>query len=201
LVFPAATFPAACAALVTASEARIRIVVVKYVRAIAYLSLFKTTGLVELWFALVSASRIHDLIAPDRFCSHDYPMVVSAGSSAWQLVRFPATTGRLQESSGLPHNAFERGPELAESCSRPCGRTCEAVIRTLTGYSPRHTVHRPTTLQRVILVDPDLDLHGYDEVRAWVKNGADVVVLDAETGDDVTAFSSRVAKMGAWSIP
>ena len=47
-------------------------------------------------------------------------------------------------------------------------------------------LHRPSTLQRVILVDADLDVHGFDEVCEFAKNGADVVVLDGETGDDIT---------------
>jgi hypothetical protein len=41
-------------------------------------------------------------------------------------------------------------------------------------------------LDRWILVDTDLDVHGMDEVCGWARNGVDVVVIDDITGDDVT---------------
>jgi hypothetical protein len=47
-------------------------------------------------------------------------------------------------------------------------------------------LHRPLTFQRAILVDTDLDVHSVDEVCGWVKDGADVVVIDGDTGEDVT---------------
>ena len=47
-------------------------------------------------------------------------------------------------------------------------------------------LHRPLTFQRAILVDSDLDVHAVDEVCGWVKNGADVVVIDGDTGEDIT---------------
>ena len=47
-------------------------------------------------------------------------------------------------------------------------------------------LHRPLMLDRWILVDADLDVHGVDEVCGWARNGADVVVIDHDTGRDIT---------------
>jgi hypothetical protein len=47
-------------------------------------------------------------------------------------------------------------------------------------------LHRPLTFQRPVLVDADLHVHGVDEVLGWAKNGADIVVIDNDTGDDIT---------------
>jgi polyhydroxyalkanoate synthesis regulator protein len=39
---------------------------------------------------------------------------------------------------------------------------------------------------RAVLFDANLDLHGIDELRRWAKRGIAFVVLDSETGEDVT---------------
>jgi hypothetical protein len=42
--------------------------------------------------------------------------------------------------------------------------------------------HRP----RAILVDPDLNPRGLEELRGWQRDGRNFVVIDADTGDDIT---------------
>jgi hypothetical protein len=39
---------------------------------------------------------------------------------------------------------------------------------------------------RSILVDEELNLHGFDEVHDWAKRQIDFVVIDADTGEDIT---------------
>jgi hypothetical protein len=39
---------------------------------------------------------------------------------------------------------------------------------------------------RSILVDENLDLHGFDEIEGWTKRKIDFVVIDADTGEDIT---------------
>ena len=39
---------------------------------------------------------------------------------------------------------------------------------------------------RSILVDEELNLHGFDEVHSWAKRRINFVVIDADTGEDIT---------------
>lgn len=39
---------------------------------------------------------------------------------------------------------------------------------------------------RAVLVDENLDLHSIDQLRRWVRSGITFVVIDPETGQDVT---------------
>jgi hypothetical protein len=39
---------------------------------------------------------------------------------------------------------------------------------------------------RSILVDEELNPHGFDEIYDWAKRNIDFVVLDADTGEDIT---------------
>jgi hypothetical protein len=40
--------------------------------------------------------------------------------------------------------------------------------------------------QRAVLVDQNLDLHSVDQLRRWARNGITFVVVDADTGQDIT---------------
>ena len=39
---------------------------------------------------------------------------------------------------------------------------------------------------RSILVDEELNLFGFDEIQNWAKRRIDFVVIDADTGEDIT---------------
>ena len=39
---------------------------------------------------------------------------------------------------------------------------------------------------RAVLVDQNLDLHSLDQLRHWARKGVAFVVVDADTGQDVT---------------
>ena len=39
---------------------------------------------------------------------------------------------------------------------------------------------------RAVLVDQNLDLHSVDQLRRWARNGVAFVVVDADTGQDIT---------------
>jgi hypothetical protein len=39
---------------------------------------------------------------------------------------------------------------------------------------------------RSILVDEELNLHGFDEIYDWAERRIDFVVIDADTGEDIT---------------
>jgi hypothetical protein len=39
---------------------------------------------------------------------------------------------------------------------------------------------------RSILVDEELNPHGFDEIDKWAKRNIDFVVIDADTGEDIT---------------
>jgi hypothetical protein len=39
---------------------------------------------------------------------------------------------------------------------------------------------------RAILVDPDLNPRSLEELRGWQRDGRNFVVIDADTGDDIT---------------
>jgi hypothetical protein len=39
---------------------------------------------------------------------------------------------------------------------------------------------------RGILVDPDLNPRSLEELRQWSREGRNFVVIDADTGDDIT---------------
>jgi hypothetical protein len=45
---------------------------------------------------------------------------------------------------------------------------------------------RSTINPRSILVDEALNPHGFDEVDNWSKRKIDFVVIDADTGEDIT---------------
>jgi len=45
---------------------------------------------------------------------------------------------------------------------------------------------RSTIDPRSVLVDEELNLHGFDEVHAWAKRKINFVVIDANTGEDIT---------------
>jgi hypothetical protein len=45
---------------------------------------------------------------------------------------------------------------------------------------------RSTIDPRSILVDEELNLHGFDEVHNWAKRKINFVVIDADTGEDIT---------------
>jgi len=39
---------------------------------------------------------------------------------------------------------------------------------------------------RAVLVDQNLDLHSLDQLRRWARKGVAFVVVDADTGQDIT---------------
>jgi hypothetical protein len=39
---------------------------------------------------------------------------------------------------------------------------------------------------RAVLVDQNLDLHSLDQLRRWARRGVAFVVVDADTGQDIT---------------
>jgi hypothetical protein len=45
---------------------------------------------------------------------------------------------------------------------------------------------RSTIDVRSILIDEELNLHGFDEIHNWAKRKIDFVVIDADTGEDIT---------------
>ena len=45
---------------------------------------------------------------------------------------------------------------------------------------------RSTIDPRSILVDEELDLRGFDGVHNWAKHKINFVVIDADTGEDIT---------------
>jgi hypothetical protein len=45
---------------------------------------------------------------------------------------------------------------------------------------------RSTIDPRSVLIDEELNLHGFDEVHGWAKRRIDFVVIDADTGEDIT---------------
>ena len=45
---------------------------------------------------------------------------------------------------------------------------------------------RSTIDPRSVLIDEELNLHGFDEVYRWAKRKIDFVVIDADTGEDIT---------------
>jgi hypothetical protein len=46
--------------------------------------------------------------------------------------------------------------------------------------------HRHRYAPRAVLFDANLDLHEIDELRGWADRGVDFVVIDDETGEDIT---------------
>jgi len=47
-------------------------------------------------------------------------------------------------------------------------------------------LQRMKSSPQALLVDKDLDVHGFDEIGNWIAAGADVTVIDSDTGDDIT---------------
>ena len=45
---------------------------------------------------------------------------------------------------------------------------------------------RSTIDPRSILVDEELNPYGFDEIYDWAKRKIDFVVIDADTGEDIT---------------
>jgi hypothetical protein len=45
---------------------------------------------------------------------------------------------------------------------------------------------RSTIDPRSILVDEELNPHGFDEIRGWAKRKINFVVIDADSGEDIT---------------
>jgi hypothetical protein len=45
---------------------------------------------------------------------------------------------------------------------------------------------RSTIDPRSVLVDEELNPHGFDEVYDWAERKIDFVVIDADTGEDIT---------------
>ena len=45
---------------------------------------------------------------------------------------------------------------------------------------------RSTIDPRSVLIDEELNLHGFDEVYRWAKRKINFVVIDADTGEDIT---------------
>ena len=39
---------------------------------------------------------------------------------------------------------------------------------------------------RAVLIDENLDLHSLDQLRRWARSGVPFVVIDPDTGQDVT---------------
>jgi hypothetical protein len=52
--------------------------------------------------------------------------------------------------------------------------------------APMIKFHRHAHAERAVLIDANLDLHGIDELRKWAASGVSFVVIDDETGEDVT---------------
>ncbi len=46
--------------------------------------------------------------------------------------------------------------------------------------------HRHRYAPRAMLFDEELELRSIDELREWAARAADFVVIDSETGEDVT---------------
>jgi hypothetical protein len=46
--------------------------------------------------------------------------------------------------------------------------------------------HRHRCAPRAVLFDEELELRSIDELREWAARTADFVVIDSETGEDVT---------------
>lgn len=46
--------------------------------------------------------------------------------------------------------------------------------------------HRHRLAQRAVLYDEQLDLQSLEDLRGWAAHGIDFVVVDSETGEDVT---------------
>jgi polyhydroxyalkanoate synthesis regulator protein len=46
--------------------------------------------------------------------------------------------------------------------------------------------HRHRHAQRAVLYDEQLDLRSLEDLRDWAAQGVDFVVVDSETGEDVT---------------
>jgi hypothetical protein len=45
---------------------------------------------------------------------------------------------------------------------------------------------RSTIDPRSVLIDEELNLRGFDELYRWAKRKIDFVVIDADTGEDIT---------------
>ena len=50
----------------------------------------------------------------------------------------------------------------------------------------RITYLRSRHQARAVLVDQNLDLHSIDQLRRWARRGIAFVVIDADTGQEIT---------------
>jgi hypothetical protein len=48
--------------------------------------------------------------------------------------------------------------------------------------------HRHRYAQRAVLYDDDLELRSVDELRGWADSGVNFIVIDTESGEDVTGI-------------
>ncbi|QDW36082.1 hypothetical protein FFI89_002350 [Bradyrhizobium sp. KBS0727] len=46
--------------------------------------------------------------------------------------------------------------------------------------------HRSNDLLRGLIIDQNLDDHGFDGLRRWVERKINFVVIDSYTGEDIT---------------
>jgi len=46
--------------------------------------------------------------------------------------------------------------------------------------------HRHRYAARAVLFDDELELRSIDELRAWAAQAVDFVIIDTETGEDIT---------------
>jgi polyhydroxyalkanoate synthesis regulator protein len=52
----------------------------------------------------------------------------------------------------------------------------------------RHIIkfHRHRFAKRAVLFDEELELRSLDELREWAARGEDFMVIDSESGEDIT---------------
>ena len=52
----------------------------------------------------------------------------------------------------------------------------------------RHIIkfHRHRFAKRAVLFDEELELRSLDELREWAARGEDFVIIDSESGEDIT---------------
>jgi polyhydroxyalkanoate synthesis regulator protein len=46
--------------------------------------------------------------------------------------------------------------------------------------------HRHRFAKRAVLFDEELELRSLDELREWAARGEDLMVIDSESGEDIT---------------
>jgi hypothetical protein len=68
------------------------------------------------------------------------------------------------------------GARRAGSGSNPIGRQEPIKIK----------FYRSNDLLRGLIIDQNLDDHGLDELRRWAERKINFVVIDSDTGEDIT---------------